>query len=142
MKNLNLIRLFVLFVGISGAFSVLFGAWFAHAGHALSAIDNNRIESAQFYQFIHTLALVVIIVWYIVVPSKWLLCSSSCFSVGVLCFSGSLYIKTFFAMSTIGKLAPVGGILLAIGWLFIIFASKATIEHLVAKSAQKNIIHK
>lgn len=124
MRNLNLIRLLLLFVGISGAFSVLFGAWFAHAGQALSVIDKVRIESAQLYQFIHTLALFLTIVWYVRMPSKLLLCSCVCFSLGILCFSGSLYIKTFFDISVIGKLAPVGGMLLALAWFLIAFISK------------------
>ena len=96
MKNLNLIRLLLLFVGISGAFSVLFGAWFAHTGQALSVTDKSSIETAQFYQFIHTLALFLTLIWYVRIPSKILLCSSVCFSLGILCFSGSLYIKIFF----------------------------------------------
>jgi uncharacterized membrane protein YgdD (TMEM256/DUF423 family) len=132
MKNLKLIRLLLLFVGISGAFSVLFGAWFAHAGQTLSVVDKIRIENAQFYQFIHTLALFVSITWYTKVSSKWLLSSAVCFSLGILCFSGSLYVKTFFAYtsigSVIGTLAPVGGMLLALAWLFLIFISKKMLE--------------
>ena len=133
MKNLKMIRLLLLFVGISGAFSVLFGAWFAHAGQTLSAIDKVRIENAQFYQFIHTLALFITTLWYIKIPSKWLLGSCVCFCLGILCFSGSLYVKTFFAFSdigiVIGKLAPVGGMLLALGWLCIIFIGKKLLEN-------------
>jgi uncharacterized membrane protein YgdD (TMEM256/DUF423 family) len=132
MNNLNLIRLLLLFVGISGAFSVLFGAWFAHAGQTLSVVDKMRIENAQFYQFIHTLALFVSIVWYTKSASKWLLSSAVCFSLGILCFSGSLYVKTFFALTSIGavigKLAPVGGMLLALAWLCLIFVSKKSLE--------------
>jgi len=132
MKNHKLIRLLLLFVGISGAFSVLFGAWFAHIGQTLSVIDKMRIENAQFYQFVHTLALFVSIAWYTKTPSKWLLSSAVCFSLGILCFSGSLYIKTFLALSSIGtvigKLAPVGGMLLALAWLCIIFISRKSLE--------------
>jgi len=133
MKNLNLIRLLLLFVGISGAFSVLFGAWFAHAGQALSVVDKIRIENAQFYQFIHTLALLLTVFWYVKIPSRLLLCSSICFSVGILCFSGGLYIKTFFAFDAIGKLAPLGGMSLALAWILIAFISKKTLAKAIEK---------
>lgn len=132
MKNLKFIQLLLLFVGISGAFSVLFGAWFTHAGQALSIIDKGRVETAQYYQFIHTLALLTTTLCYIKVPTKALLSASICFSLGILCFSGSLYVKTFFPSSSIGavigKLAPTGGILLALGWLCIIFISRNLLE--------------
>ena len=131
MKNLNLIRLLLLFVGISGAFSVLFGAWFAHTGQALSVTDKSSIETAQFYQFIHTLALFLTLIWYVKIPSKILLCSSVCFSLGILCFSGSLYIKIFFGFAAIGKLAPTGGLLLALAWLLVAFISKKTLVNMI-----------
>lgn len=132
MKNLKLIRLLLVFVGISGAFSVLFGAWFAHAGQTLPDLDKVRIESAQFYQFIHTLALFVSVAWYSKMPSKWLLVSAICFSLGIVCFSGTLYIKTFFAMSdfgdAIGKITPIGGMLLAFAWLSLVLVSTRAIK--------------
>ena len=129
MKSLKLVHLFVVFIGISGCFSVLFGAWFAHAGQALPIIDKVRLENAQFYQFIHTLALLIITVWYLRMPSKWLMYSGICFILGVLCFSGSLYIKTFFGFSFIGKIAPIGGMLLAVGWLSISFVGQRYLEN-------------
>ena len=128
MKKVNLLYLFVVFVGISGGFSVLFGAWFAHAGQALPILDKARLESAQLYQFIHTLALLIVIVWYLKMPTKWLLCSGICFTLGILCFSGTLYIKTFFVLSSIGKLTPFGGILLTLGWLCISLVGKSHLE--------------
>ncbi len=128
MKNLNILRLLIVFVGISGAFSVLFGAWFAHAGQALPLVDKVRLESAQFYQFIHTLALLAIIVWYVKLPSKRLMVSGLCFTLGILCFCGTLYLKTFFAVYSIGTLAPVGGILLAAGWLLLSFVGKQSLQ--------------
>lgn len=131
MKNLNLIRLLLLFVGINGAFSVLFGAWFAHTGQALSVADKSSIETAQFYHFIHTLALFLTLVWYVKMPSKVLLCSSIFFSLGILCFSGSIYIKIFFEFPAIGKLAPTGGMLLALAWLLIAFIGKKTLVNTI-----------
>ena len=119
MKTVNLIRLFVIFVGISGAFSVLFGAWLAHAGSSLPQLQQATLSTALQYQFIHTLTLLISVVWWCVKPIKWLIAACLCFTLGILCFSGSLYLKTIFDIVSIGKVTPLGGILFAIGWLFI-----------------------
>jgi len=123
MKSVNLMRVYVVFVGISGCFSVLFGAWFAHGGQGLPESVQFRLMNAQQYQFIHTLALLSVIALYRYHPSKWLFASASCFFMGILFFSGSLYLKTFLGFTAIGKITPLGGMLLALGWLLTIFVS-------------------
>ena len=120
----------MVFVGISGAFSVLFGAWLAHGGQALPEHEQWRLSNALQYQFIHTLALLCTLVCYLYQPSRWLVATALCFCLGILLFSGSLYVKTFLALDVIGKLAPAGGMILALGWVFICFAGGA----LVAKN--------
>lgn len=124
MKTVNLIRLFVIFVGISGAFSVLFGAWLAHAGSSLPQLQQATLSTALQYQFIHTLALLAVIIWYQQQASKSLMMAASGFALGILAFSGSLYLKTFLMIDDIGKLAPIGGSILALSWLFVAFAGR------------------
>ncbi|MFD2168376.1 DUF423 domain-containing protein [Thalassotalea euphylliae] len=114
-------RIFACFVGISGAFCVLFGAWLAHAGEHLQADILVRLETAHLYQVIHTLALLAITVWCRTQPSKVLVFAQSLMLIGIAFFSVSLYLKTLFAMPVIGKLAPLGGISLALAWLSLIF---------------------
>ncbi len=123
MKPFNIVKLLTIFVGVSGCFSVLFSAWFAHAGQQLPELIQYRLENALQIQFIHTLALLAVVIWYSIKPSKWLLASGLCFGFGILCFSGSLYVKTFLDFSSIGKITPFGGILLAFAWLLTIFVS-------------------
>ena len=119
MKNSNLVYLFVIFIGISGCFSVLFGAWLAHGGQGLPELMQVRLAKALQYQFIHTVALFISLVWAMLQPSKLLVTSGLCFSVGILSFSGSIYVKTLFDFALIGNMAPLGGLSLALGWLFI-----------------------
>jgi len=119
MKIAKLIRLLMIFVGISGAFSVLFGAWLAHGGAGMPELQHERLDKALFYQFIHTLALYATLVFYFHQPIKWLMGASISFALGILCFSGSLYLKTLTGIAIIGKIAPIGGSLLALAWLFI-----------------------
>lgn len=117
-------RFLVIFIGISGCFSVLFGAWLSHAAQHLAVQQLHRIQVAHQYQMLHTLALLAVVVWYRVEKSKLLLFSALSFAAGIVLFCGNLYIKSFFSITLNGNFAPMGGILLALGWLLLIFVGK------------------
>ena len=76
MQTVKLIPLLMIFVGISGTFSVLFGAWLAHVGASFPILQQIGLDKALQYQFIHTLALFITLVCYIVQPLKWLIAAS------------------------------------------------------------------
>lgn len=125
----RIIQLLMIFVGVSGCFSVLFGAWLAHGGQALSIDVQTNLKTALQYQLFHTLALLASLVWAInnfsvQAPSSILLSACIAFFIGILCFSGTIYIKTFFSFVLIGKLTPFGGILLASAWLLLSIEGK------------------
>ncbi len=129
MKNANITKIILSFIGISGCFSVLFGAWLAHGANMFAIDVQSRLAHALQYQFIHTLALCFTLTLILYRPSKWLSAASVFFMPGILAFSGSLYLKTFFDFSSFtflssGKLTPYGGISFALGWLMLVFASK------------------
>ena len=120
-----LLRSMTIIVGISGCFSVLFGAWLAHGGQKLPVNVQSSLATALQYQFIHTLALLATLVWLKVAkPSKVLLGASIAFVVGILCFCGTIYIKSFFELAVIGKLTPFGGISFALAWLLLALEGK------------------
>lgn len=127
--KVGIIKVLMIFVGVSGCFSVLFGAWLAHAGQSLPVSVQSTLKTALEYQLFHTLALLAALVWATTSlsvrdPSKILLAACIGFMVGILCFSGSIYIKTFFSFPIIGKLTPFGGISLAVAWLFLSIEGK------------------
>ncbi|XQW86158.1 DUF423 domain-containing protein [Thalassotalea piscium] len=124
MNLAKISRLLIIFVGISGCFSVLFGAWLSHAAQHLVAEQLHRVEVAHQYQILHTIALLAVLVWYRVENTKILLFSALSFAAGIVLFCGSLYIKSFFSINVIGNLAPLGGIMLAFAWLLLIFVGK------------------
>ncbi|MFQ3266194.1 MAG: uncharacterized membrane protein YgdD (TMEM256/DUF423 family) [Colwellia sp.] len=120
-----LLKWLMIIVGISGCFSVLFGAWLAHGGQTLPVNVQSSLATALQYQFIHTLALFATLVWLKATkPSKVLLVASCAFVVGLLCFCGTIYIKSFFDLDVIGKLTPFGGISFAIAWLLLALEGK------------------
>ena len=115
----------MIFVGISGCFSVLCGAWLAHGGQALPLNVQSSLATALQYQFFHTLALLACLIWLRTTePSKVLLSACIGFVIGILCFSGSIYLKSFFELTLIGKLTPFGGIAFALAWLLLAVESK------------------
>ncbi len=124
MKTNQIIKALLIFVGLSGCFSVLCGAWLAHGGEMLAVAAQSRITTALEYQFFHTLALLACLIWYNHQPRKWLLSSALLFFIGIILFSGSLYLKTLFDISSLGNLAPIGGISLASAWLLLAIAGK------------------
>lgn len=116
----TLIKLLMIFVGISGCFSVLFGAWLAHGGQALSLSAQSSLQTAQQYQLIHTLALLASLVWSMKRSATTIvLVACISFFIGIVCFSGTIYIKTFFDFALIGKATPLGGLALAFAWLLL-----------------------
>ena len=123
-KANSMMKVFIVFTALSGCFSVLFGAWLAHAGQHIIEVDKVRLITAHHYQVIHTLALLVVIIAYRAKPSRALFISATFFIVGILLFCGSLYLKTYTGMLSLGSFAPFGGITLALGWLSLAFLGK------------------
>jgi uncharacterized membrane protein YgdD (TMEM256/DUF423 family) len=128
-NKMSIIKYLMIFVGVSGCFSVLFGAWLAHAGQTLSVNVQSTLKTALQYQLFHTLALLAALIWVITnlpvrKPSNILLAACAGFVIGIMFFSGSIYIKTFFSFPIVGKLTPFGGISLAVAWLLLSIEGK------------------
>ena len=102
---------------LSGAVMVILGAYAAHglAARTTEAMVS-AVETGVRYQAWHTLALMVVLVWRQVQPltgQRWVL---ALWSLGVVCFSGSLYLMALAGIG-LGIVTPIGGVLLMAGWL-------------------------
>ena len=111
-------KLFITLASLSGMLAVLFGAFGAHAlkrrldEHALTVF-----ETAVQYHFYHTLALLVVGVMALSQPQAALLKSSGwLFVIGILVFSGSLYLLSLTGMRWLGAITPLGGLAFVAGW--------------------------
>ncbi len=113
-------------VGASGFLSVALGAFGAHG--LKGRISDSLLAAFQTgtqYQMFHTLALFglsVLIMQLSTVP-KALLMSGYCWMLGMLLFSGSLYGLALGGPSWLGPITPLGGLLLILGWIFLLFGS-------------------
>jgi uncharacterized membrane protein YgdD (TMEM256/DUF423 family) len=99
------------------ALATVLGAFGAHALKAQLSPDKLAVyETAVRYHFIHALGLLVIGVLLRWLDGKLLRWSAALVLVGIILFSGSLYLLTFGASRLVGVATPLGGLALIGGW--------------------------
>lgn len=113
---------------VSGAISVMLGAFGAHALKTrLSADALSAFQTAVQYQMVHSLALVAVGLWLVRHPEDMLSrYAAFAFCFGILFFSGSLYGLTLGGPRLLGPVTPIGGTLFIAGWLLFAIAAIKT----------------
>ena len=111
--------------GISGAFVVGLGAFGAHGLEPI-LIQNGRLdtfETAVSYHFYHTLGLLGLGILALIQPEwKGLSLAAWGMFLGILIFSGSLYILSLTGITWLGAITPIGGVGFILGWLALAYA--------------------
>ena len=111
--------------GISGALAVGLGAFGAHGLESL-LIQNGRLdtfETAVSYHFYHTLGLLGLGILALIQPEwKGLSLAAWGMFLGILIFSGSLYILSLTGITWLGAITPIGGVGFILGWLALAYA--------------------
>ena len=117
------------FVALSGALAVALGAFAAHGLEAsLSAKYLATFRTAVLYQFLHTLALMGLICLPDgLVNSRLQTNVAQSFALGILLFSGSLYLLVATGISALGMITPLGGLAFIVGWLTLLVASRRSV---------------
>ena len=96
---------------------VALGAFGAHALRgSLSAEHLAAFETGVRYQLIHAVALVLVGVLLDRRPSRLTRASGWCFVLGIVLFSGSLYVLSLTGITAFGILTPLGGLCFLAGW--------------------------
>ncbi|HET6539831.1 MAG TPA: DUF423 domain-containing protein [Chryseolinea sp.] len=106
---------------ISGGLAVAIGAFGAHALKPL-LMETGReatFELAVRYQFYHALALLATGLLTSETRGKALHYSSLCFVLGIILFSGSLYVLCFTGIKMLGAITPFGGVFFILGWVLL-----------------------
>jgi uncharacterized membrane protein YgdD (TMEM256/DUF423 family) len=123
-------RKIVTIASISGILCIAFGAFGAHALKPLLSLEMRAtFETGVRYQFYHTLALLLVAVFYQISKNRNLLITSNFFYVGIVLFSGSLYLLALSSIvgetaTWIGFITPFGGISFIIGWIYLLKSAK------------------
>jgi len=109
-----------------GALSVVLGAFAAHAlkGH-IPENAVNIFETGVRYQFYHVFALLATGILYQNFPNKLIKWAGILFIMGIVIFSGSLYLLTIIKATAltgydwVGAITPLGGLSFILGWIFL-----------------------
>lgn len=119
------VKLLLILTALSGFFSVALGAFGAHGlkTHVSEAMLSVYQTGVQ-YQMFHTLALLAVVsIIFQGVDSLWLKIASYSWLLGILLFSGSLYLLALTGIKWLGAITPLGGLLFLVGWLSLALAT-------------------
>lgn len=100
-----------------GFLSVALGAFAAHG--LKGTLDEKYLaifHTGVTYQFYHTLALGLVIVFWEKSERKFLKCAAMFFIAGIVIFSGSLYALALTQIDWLGAITPLGGLSFLAGW--------------------------
>ena len=99
-----------------GLTAVVLGALGTHAlGLEPGSKQASLFQHAFIYQLIHALLLIWIVTQYNQGP--WLRYAALAVSLGILLFSGGLYLMVFLGNTSFSWVTPVGGSLIILAWL-------------------------
>jgi len=102
---------FVRLAGLSGAAAVALGAYGAHSFPPEKQEMKRVYDTANFYHFVHTMALLAVPLARRPVLSGTLMIG------GMTVFCGTIYYHALTEEKTLRKYTPYGGVMLIMGWL-------------------------
>ena len=102
--------------------TVALGAFGAHAlKEQLSAYGQSVYDKAIFYQMFHSLAILFVSILQYSISDLDLSICIWLFFLGIILFSGSLYILALTNIKWLGAITPIGGMLFIVSWLIIFY---------------------
>lgn len=111
---------------------VIVGAMGAHALKPILTPEMQAsFETAVKYQFYHSFALLFAGALHLVFPSALIKRATWMFTIGIILFSGSIYLLVYLkttasvGLSGFGILTPIGGVCFILGWLFLLIGIRS-----------------
>ncbi|PQP04791.1 MULTISPECIES: DUF423 domain-containing protein [Pseudomonas] len=113
-----MLRGFLMLAAFFGFTGVALGAFAAHGlKNRLSAEYLTIFHTGVTYQLVHTLALLAVALLSTQIPGRLITWAGASFAIGIVLFSGSLYLLTMTGVSKLGIVTPFGGLAFLIGWV-------------------------
>ncbi len=113
---------FITAAAISGFLTVALGAFGAHAlKSVLDSYGHDIYNKAVLYQMFHTLALLGVALLQNHFKSMNLNPAGYAFLLGIVLFSGSLYLLAISGVKILGAVTPLGGLAFLFGWAWLAF---------------------
>lgn len=131
----------LLFATFSGLFCVAFGAWSSHQlASSVSDIAMSWIDKGIKYQMFHTATLLALGLFLglcqqldkLNIQAQRFYWSGYAWMLGILLFSGSLYLLAITGNRSLVWLTPIGGVSLMVGWgilVITVLSSSKKVSH-------------
>jgi uncharacterized membrane protein YgdD (TMEM256/DUF423 family) len=112
-----MLRSFLMLAAFFGFTGVGLGAFAAHGLKSRLTAEYLAIfHTGVLYQLIHALALLGVAVLAAQLPGRLVTWAGFSFALGIVLFSGSLYVLTLSGFSKLGIITPFGGLAFLVGW--------------------------
>ena len=113
-----MINYWIISASIFGFLSVALGAFGAHGLKNILILNQTTdvYNKAVLYQMFHTLALLFLGLIQLVEQKSNIIAGLS-FIIGIIIFSGSLYVLSVTNMKWLGAITPIGGCFFLVGWI-------------------------
>lgn len=112
-----MLRQFLMLAAFFGFTGVGLGAFAAHGLKDRLSSDYQAVfHTGVNYQLVHALALLAVAVLSVQVPSRLVNAAGVMFCIGIVLFSGSLYLLTLSGVRVFGVITPFGGLAFLAGW--------------------------
>ncbi|MGB0466873.1 MAG: DUF423 domain-containing protein [Pontibacterium sp.] len=120
-------RFFLFCASVSGFTAVALGAFGAHGLRGrLPSHLMDVFQTAVQYQFYHTLALLAVVLLActgVTYSERALSLAGWGFLIGILLFSGSLYLLALTGTHWLGAVTPIGGLAFLTGWAALFYTA-------------------
>ena len=117
-----MVKMLLLFGLFFCSLSVLMGAFGAHAlKDKLSEYSMSIYDKAVFYQMFHAVGILVVSILGQLFNTQDFNISGWLFIIGILLFSGSLFLLSVTGIKWLGAITPIGGVMFIAGWLLLFF---------------------
>ncbi|MBK7870381.1 MAG: DUF423 domain-containing protein [Saprospiraceae bacterium] len=120
---------------LMGMLAVVLGAFASHSlKNMLTPEEIATFEIGVRYQFYHAFAILIVSIFLYIRETKFATIAGWLFFIGIILFSGSLYLLAFkniayqFPTGVVAPITPIGGVLFIAGWIFLFLSSYQTPE--------------
>ena len=115
---------FLLIGSVAGFLAVAIGAFGAHGLRSRLSPDMLAVfETGVRYHMYHALALLATALVMERMGGRLMVCAGWSFTVGIVLFSGSLYLLALTGVTILGAITPLGGLAFLIGWACLAIAA-------------------
>lgn len=110
---------------IAAMLSVAIGAFGAHMlEDRMTEYELNVFRTGVQYQMFHALGILIVALFADRLPdNKAPLWAARFMLIGIVLFSGSLYVLAISGMKWLGAITPLGGVSFIAGWIFLVAAA-------------------